>query len=288
MKHLVVGVCVLALLAAAGCSPRQTAADVEKELTALEDQWSDAYVKGDVAVLERIEADDIVQIDADGNLFTKADDIAEVKAGIYKVKSWTREEMTVRPYGDTAVINGVTRTQGTYKGKDFDSRSRGTDTWMKKDGRWQCVSGQSTRIPGDLGAAKAEVHALLDKLRQANATGDMALLAEMFSRDPEIVILGTDVAERWIGYGPFAEAMGRMFGSFSDTEIVSRDRAVQVAATGNVAWFSEIWDQSGKAQGQRYAVKGLRLTGVAEKQGGKWVVTQWHGSIPVAGQAVKY
>lgn len=288
MKHLVVGVCVLALLAAAGCSPRQTAADVEKELTALEDQWSDAYVKGDVAVLERIEADDIVQIDADGNVFTKADDIAEVKAGIYKVKSWTREEMTVRPYGDTAVINGVTRTQGTYKGKDFDSRSRGTDTWMKKDGRWQCVSGQSTRIPGDLGAAKAEVHALLDKLRQANATGDMALLAEMFSRDPEIVILGTDVAERWIGYGPFAEAMGRMFGSFSDTEIVSRDRAVQVAATGNVAWFSEIWDQSGKAQGQRYAVKGLRLTGVAEKQGGKWAVTQWHGSIPVAGQAVKY
>lgn len=288
MKHLVVGVCVLALLAAAGCSPRQTAADVEKELTALEDQWSDAYVKGDVAVLERIEADDIVQIDADGNLFTKADDIAEVKAGIYKVKSWTREEMTVRPYGDTAVINGVARTQGTYKGKDFDSRSRGTDTWMKKDGRWQCVSGQSTRITGDLGAAKAEVHALLDKLRQANATGDMALLAEMFSRDPEIVILGTDVAERWIGYGPFAEAMGRMFGSFSDTEIVSRDRAVQVAATGNVAWFSEIWDQSGKAQGQRYAVKGLRLTGVAEKQGGKWAVTQWHGSIPVAGQAVKY
>lgn len=288
MKHLVVGVCVLALLAAAGCSPRQTAADVEKELTALENQWNDAYVKGDVAVLERIEADDIVQIDADGNVFTKADDIAEVKAGIYKVKSWTREGMTVRPYGDTAVVNGVTRTQGTYKGKDFDSRSRGTDTWMMKDGRWQCVSGQSTRIPGDPDAAKAGVGALIDKLRLANATGDMALLAELFSPDPEIVILGTDAAERWVGYGLFAEAMERMFKSFSDTEIVSRDRVVQSAATGNVAWFSEIWDQSGKAQGRRYAMKGLRLTGVAEKQGGKWVVTQWHGSIPVAGQAVKY
>lgn len=288
MKHMVVGVCVLALLAPMGCSPRQTAADVEKELTALSSQWNDAYVEGDVAVLERVEADDIVQVDTDGNVFTKADDIAEVKAGIYKLKSWTREEMTVRPYGDTAVVNGVTRSQGTYKGRDFDSRSRSTEIWMRKGGRWQCVSGQSTRIAGDPGAAKAEVNALLDRLEQANETGDLALLAETFSHDPEIVTFGTDAAERWVGYGPFAEAMERMFKSFTDTEIVSRDRVIQIASTGNVAWFSEIWDQSGKAQGQSYAVKGLRLTGVAEKQAGQWVVTQWHGSIPVAGQAVKY
>jgi ketosteroid isomerase-like protein len=159
---------------------------------------------------------------------------------------------------------------------------------MKKAGRWQCVSGQSTRIAGDPGAAKAEVNALLDRLEQANETGDLALLAEAFSRDPEIVILGTDAAERWVGYGPFAEAMERMFKSFADTEIVSRDRVVQIASTGNVAWFTEIWDQSGKAQGRRYAVTGLRLSGVAERRGGTWVVTQWHGSIPVAGQAVEY
>jgi ketosteroid isomerase-like protein len=288
MKHMVVGICVLVLLAASGCSPRQAAADVERELTALGNQWNDAYIKGDVAVLERVEADDIIQVDTDGNLFTKADDIAEVKAGIYKVKSWTREEMTIRPYGETAVVNGIARIQGTYKGRDFDNRSRSTEMWMKKDGRWQCVSGQSTRITGDPGAAKAEVNALLDKLEQANETGDLALLAEAFSHDPEIVILGTDAAERWVGYGPFAEATERMFKSFADTEIVSRDRVIQIASTGNAAWFSEIWDQSGKAQGRRYAVTGLRLSGAAERQAGKWVVTQWHGSIPVAGQAVKY
>jgi ketosteroid isomerase-like protein len=273
---------------ASGCSTQQKAADVEKELIALENQWSDAYVNADVAVLERIEAENIVQIDSDGNDFSKVEDIAEVKAGIYKVKSWTREEMTVRPYGDTAVVNGITRIQGTYKGKDFDNRSRGTNTWIKKDGRWQCVAGQSTRITEAPDAAKAEVNAFLDKVVRANETGDMALISEAFSGDPEIVIFGTDAAERWVGYGPFAEAMDRMFKSFSDTKIVTRDRVIQVAATGNVAWFSEIWDQSGKAQGQRYAMKGLRLTGVAEKQGEKWVVTQWHGSIPVAGQAVKY
>jgi ketosteroid isomerase-like protein len=273
---------------ASGCSTQQKAADVEKELIALENQWSDAYVNADVAVLERIEAENIVQIDSDGNDFSKVEDIAEVKAGIYKVKSWTREEMTVRPYGDTAVVNGITRIQGTYKGKDFDNRSRGTNTWIKKDGRWQCVAGQSTRITEAPDAAKAEVNAFLDKVVRANETGDMALISEAFSGDPEIVIFGTDAAERWVGYGPFAEAMDRMFRSFSDTKIVARDRVIQVAATGNVAWFSEIWDQSGKAQGQSYAMKGLRLTGVAEKQGEKWVVTQWHGSIPVAGQAVKY
>ena len=288
MRHLVVGICVLALMMASGCSTQQKAADVEKELIALENQWSDAYVNADVAVLERIEAENIVQIDSDGNDFSKAEDIAEVKAGIYKVKSWTREEMTVRPYGDTAVVNGITRIQGTYKGKDFDNRSRGTNTWIKKDGRWQCVAGQSTRITEAPDAAKAEVNAFLDKVVRANEAGDMALISEAFSGDPEIVIFGTDAAERWVGYGPFAEAMDRMFKSFSDTKIVTRDRVIQVAATGNVAWFSEIWDQSGKAQGQRYAMKGLRLTGVAEKQGEKWVVTQWHGSIPVAGQAVKY
>lgn len=288
MKHIIEVVCVLAVMMASGCSTQQAAADVEKELTALVDQMSDAYVTGDAAVLERLEADDIILVDSDGTLFTKADDIAEVKAGIYKLKSWTREEITVRLHGNTAVVHGITRIQGTYKGQDFDSRSRGTDTWIKKSGRWQCAASQSTRIVGDPGGAQSEVNALLDKLRQANATGDMTLLSELFSRDPEIVIIGTDAAERWVGYGPFAAAMEKMFQSFSDTEIVSRDRVIQTASTGNVVWFSEIWDQSGKAQGQRYAMKGLRLTGVAKRQGGKWAVTQWHGSIPVAGQAVKY
>ena len=43
-------------------------ASPEAELKALEQQWSDAYVKGDTAALKAIEADDCMTVEPDGTV----------------------------------------------------------------------------------------------------------------------------------------------------------------------------------------------------------------------------
>jgi ketosteroid isomerase-like protein len=44
---------------------------------------------------------------------------------------------------DVAVVVGTAREKGTGKdGKTFDRTYRFTDTWMNRNGKWQCIASQ--------------------------------------------------------------------------------------------------------------------------------------------------
>ena len=47
-------------------------------------------------------------------------------------------------------------------------------------------------------------------------------------------------------------------------------------------------DIKGIAQGEKFESAGIRVTAVLEKRDDKWVIVQYHGSVPVAGQVVEY
>jgi len=119
---------------------------VEQELIKLENEWADAVVKKDVAFLDRILADDYLATDPEGNGYTKAQEIASMKSEVYLVTSCVHHEMKVRVYGNAAVVTGRSTLNETYKGKDYSIQSRWTDTWVKLNGRWQCVAEHSSEI----------------------------------------------------------------------------------------------------------------------------------------------
>jgi hypothetical protein len=50
-------------------------------------------------------------------------------------------------YGNTAVITGAGRFRVTARGEKLDNQLRYTNVWVLRDGRWQMVSWQSTKIP---------------------------------------------------------------------------------------------------------------------------------------------
>jgi hypothetical protein len=54
--------------------------------------------------------------------------------------------MTFRVYGKTAVVTGLVTS--TYKNADHQIvvRSRFTDVFVKRNGRWQLVAGHSSRL----------------------------------------------------------------------------------------------------------------------------------------------
>jgi ketosteroid isomerase-like protein len=119
----------------------------ETELKALEQQWLDAYVKGDTAFLKTVEAEDWTFVDSDGGTNTKAQDIKDVADKTLVCKSASVSDVKVRTMGDhSAYATGIVKMAGTYNGKDFDSEFRAVDIFEKKDGKWQAVYSQITKI----------------------------------------------------------------------------------------------------------------------------------------------
>jgi ketosteroid isomerase-like protein len=103
-------------------------------------------VKLDLAFLDRILADDFMTTSSGGTVFTKAQLIANLKSGGYVFISAMLDDIKVRIYGDVAVVTGRNTVKGTLKGKDFSGQERWTDTFIKRDGRWQAVATHNSTI----------------------------------------------------------------------------------------------------------------------------------------------
>ena len=120
--------------------------NIERELIKLEHEWADAVVRGDLAVLDRIEANDLIVTDPDGKVSNKAQDLADVKSGAFKAESIKLDDMKVQVYGDTAVVTGRTTMKGQYNSRDISGQYRWTDVFVKRQGRWQVVATHACQI----------------------------------------------------------------------------------------------------------------------------------------------
>lgn len=117
---------------------------------------------------------------------------------------------------------------------------------------------------------------------------DVSLLPNVMAADPEIVIFGTDSNEIFIGYEQNEKRFVNMFKTIDFREIVLKDLNIHLSRNKNVAWFSVVSDWDITIQDDHIVLKGIRSTGVLEKRGGKWLMVQYHASVPVDGQAVEY
>jgi ketosteroid isomerase-like protein len=146
MKHIAIAVSVAVLVFGVAVLAQTQSGSVEQELIKLEIGWANAVVKTDLAFLDRILADDFIQWNSDGTSQTKAQLLAALKSGDYAASSQVLSDIKVRIYGDAAVGTGLNTSKEKYMGKDTSGQYRWTDTWIKKDGRWQCVAGHGSRI----------------------------------------------------------------------------------------------------------------------------------------------
>jgi len=142
-RSVVFGLFVIAL---GSFALAQTAANVEQEIRQIEEQLRMAAIKNDAAGLERILADDYTNINASGLVRTKAEVIADVKSGAAKTTSLELSDIKVRVYGDSAILtcNGTAKSQ--LRGQDTSGQFRRIRVFAKKQGRWQAVALQQTRI----------------------------------------------------------------------------------------------------------------------------------------------
>jgi ketosteroid isomerase-like protein len=115
----------------------------------MENDWNEAAKKKDTGWFERNFAADATEVASrTAALQTKAEAIASMKTDKTVLESVELSEANVRVDGNVAIVTGVNRVRGRdEQGKSFDRRVRFTDTFIKRDGRWQVWASQGTIIP---------------------------------------------------------------------------------------------------------------------------------------------
>lgn len=109
-----------------------------------ESDWAESTATNDVAVLERILADDFVGVDIDGSHYSKTDAIRDYRTKPAEFVSNHLNDVAVRFYGDTAVAQG----SESWKKKDGTlGKFVWTDTWIKQDGKWRVVAAEDLVPP---------------------------------------------------------------------------------------------------------------------------------------------
>ncbi|HYE72518.1 MAG TPA: nuclear transport factor 2 family protein [Blastocatellia bacterium] len=117
---------------------------IAEELKQLEREWDDAIVRKDMAALDRIIADDFMLIDDAGRITHKKELLERIKSPDLVIKPFETEDVVVRIYGDTAILTGHFTQQCEYKGQSFTVRSRYTDVYVRRQGKWKAVSAHSS------------------------------------------------------------------------------------------------------------------------------------------------
>ena len=135
--------------AAPQAAPPAAAEDVAA-ITALEDRWSRAFLERDMAFLEQIVAPDFeVHGWRGGRYLSTARGPWMEGARTWHFVEHPSEVLHVRVYGDTAVATVKGRLVAERNGRPYrDNEWVVTDTWQRRNGRWQVVFRYADTLPG--------------------------------------------------------------------------------------------------------------------------------------------
>jgi ketosteroid isomerase-like protein len=116
----------------------------------MEEKWEASIPSHDFATVQGFVASDFVGISSQSKFVDKSGVLAEYKKDKDTYKSAKNEKLNVKSFGpNVTVVTGRAREKGIGKdGKPFDRTFLFTDTWMLRNGQWQCIASQIAKIKG--------------------------------------------------------------------------------------------------------------------------------------------
>ena len=91
--------------------------------------------------------DQLIYAHSTGIIDSKTDYLTKLKTGAQNYTGIEHQTMTIKPYGDAAVVHAKVRMTGKNKDGPFDNQLMMMHVWAKQGGRWQLVAHQTTRLP---------------------------------------------------------------------------------------------------------------------------------------------
>jgi uncharacterized protein (TIGR02246 family) len=200
-------------------------------------EFDKAQIESDKAVLERILGDELFLIGGSGKVETKNDFVRDFTAPGFKLDPFTISEVVQKVRGNYAILGGVVLFKGTDGGKPFAQRIRFSDHWEKRNGKWQVVYIQVTRLPltdttpqashteSVPNAEKAAIQGVIAKMQDSWNHGDFRGYMQGFENPDVVFVSGGKFQSGWQGtldhyvrdYGASVEKRGTL--KFYDIQI---------------------------------------------------------------------
>ena len=151
-------------VAATNTAPAKETVDpkaVQEELVKMEKEWAGAAKSRDGEAVRRIVADDAVIVYPDGGTATKADEVRLIESGAITADSWELLEPkatlinpeTAYLTGRSVMTNAKIKDANMKNAIDISGEYRFLNVYAKRDGRWQVVASQATKIANPAPAA---------------------------------------------------------------------------------------------------------------------------------------
>ena len=140
--------CLLVLLwgAAPAAAQSPPVKSDQEILIELEHNWDAAFHRHDAAFIDRILADEFIVTYDNGVRADRKLELELATSANENIESSEMDEFIVKEFGNTAVVWFTLHLIGPVKGERVQNDYRFTDVFVLRDGRWQCVSSQSTKI----------------------------------------------------------------------------------------------------------------------------------------------
>ena len=160
------------------------------ELTKLLNDFLAGASRNDAAIHERFWADDLIYTRSAGRRVNKAEVMHDVRSTPAPKPTdpktvYTAEDIQIQQYGNTAVVAFRLVATTESAGAKHVANLLNSGTFVKRNGKWQVVNWQSTRMPRTETESKREVSAAETAFHQAILLADADKLTAL--TDPTFV-----------------------------------------------------------------------------------------------------
>jgi ketosteroid isomerase-like protein len=167
--------------------------EVTKLLTQYSAEWAEAIKNRDGASVEDYFSTEMIYQGPDGTIQTKDDLIRDMNENQYETKSFILEDVEVKLVGKEIAIvtGGGGRIWIDSSGEEQLYKSRFTNVWRMKSGKWQCIAGHGNPlIYGDNESDLIKIKAIPTKAADAINSGNIDAWLELFDDDAQIMFNG--------------------------------------------------------------------------------------------------
>jgi ketosteroid isomerase-like protein len=124
-----------------------TDAEAAAEVLKADDRRFEAMLKGDWAGLDAALANDLTYVHSTARLESKAEHVANLRAGRPHYRGIAPRERHARVHGGIGVVNGVSEMHVENAGKEQHFTVRYLAVYAKSGEQWRMIAWQSTRQP---------------------------------------------------------------------------------------------------------------------------------------------
>lgn len=174
----------------------QTAPDAAA-LTTLLNEFLAGASRNDAAIHDRFWADDVIYTGSNGRRRGKTEIMRDVRSApapkpAAPITTYTAEDIRIQQYGKSAIVAfrlvGTTRREGGTaavfsrhgdSGKTEVTNHLNSGTFVKRNGKWQVVNWQATRVPPTEANATEEVAETHTAFHLAMLAADVKILASL-------------------------------------------------------------------------------------------------------------